>query len=179
MEFIIEQGNHNDLDEIEKLYNDVCETLDKGINYPGWKKGIYPVREDAEEGLNNHELFVVRRNNKIIASIILNHESEKGYESVKWQCDVDNKFVLIIHTLVVHPNFAKMGVGAQLLNYAEDFGKENNIRAIRLDVYEKNLPAIKLYERSGYQYASTVDLGYSDYGLDWFKLYEKIIEYNK
>lgn len=61
------------------------------------------------------------------------------------------------------------------MNFAESFGLQNNIKAIRLDVYEKNTPAIKLYEHCGYQYISTVDLGLGCYGLEWFKLYEKLL----
>ncbi len=50
-----------------------------------------------------------------------------------------------------------------------------SFKSIRLDVYEKNLPAIKLYEKYGFQYIDTVDLGLDQYGLNWFYLYEKIL----
>ena len=45
-----------------------------------------------------------------------------------------------------------------------------------LDVYEKNAPAIRLYEKFGFCYIDTVDLGYSDYGLEKFKLYQRILQ---
>lgn len=35
MDLLIEQGTYNDLDEIEQLYHDVNDALEKGINYPG------------------------------------------------------------------------------------------------------------------------------------------------
>ncbi|XAM46318.1 hypothetical protein TPDSL_28260 [Terrisporobacter petrolearius] len=50
-----------------------------------------------------------------------------------------------------------------------------NIKELRLDVYEKNLPAIKLYEKFGFKYIDTVDLGLENYGLKWFRLYEKLL----
>ena len=60
-----------------------------------------------------------------------------------------------------------------------DFSVENSIKShvksIRLDVYERNIPAIRLYEKCGFKYIDTVDLGLRDYGLNWFKLYEKLI----
>jgi len=49
------------------------------------------------------------------------------------------------------------------------------MKSIRLDVYEKNIPAILLYEKCGFEYIDTVDLELGNYGLDWFKLYEKVI----
>ncbi len=48
-------------------------------------------------------------------------------------------------------------------------------KSIRLDVYEGNIPAIRLYEKCGFEYVNTVDLGLGNYGLKWFKLYEKLL----
>lgn len=60
-----------------------------------------------------------------------------------------------------------------------DFCIEHSIKAqvksIRLDVYEDNMPAIKLYEKCGFKYIDTVDLGLGEYGLHWFKLFEKLL----
>lgn len=175
MDIRIEFGTKTDLDDIEQLYNDVNDALEAGVNYPGWKKGIYPTREDAAAGIDNHNLFVARSGSKIAGSIILNHEPDSDFHSVKWQYSGDYSSVFVVHTFVVHPTFSKLGIGVTLLNFAESLGQQNSIKAIRLAVYEKNLPAIRLYERCGYQYICTFDLGFGCYGLDWFKLYEKLL----
>ncbi len=49
------------------------------------------------------------------------------------------------------------------------------MQALRLDVYENNYPAINLYEKFNFKYIDTVDLGLEEYGLKWFKLYEKLL----
>ncbi|HHX70758.1 MAG: GNAT family N-acetyltransferase [Miniphocaeibacter sp.] len=175
MDIKIEHGVYSDLNEIENLYNDLNDSLEVGVNYPGWKKGVYPTRNNAKEGIKNNNLFIARINNKIIGSIILNHNPEKGYSYGKWKYDNDYTSILVVHTLVVHPSFFKKGIGYKLMEFAENYGRRNNIKSIRLDVYEKNIPAIKLYERCGYTYISTVDLGLESYGLKWFKLYEKLL----
>lgn len=61
------------------------------------------------------------------------------------------------------------------MKFAEEEAERCNMKSIRLDVYENNIPAIKLYEKMGYKYLDTIDLGLGYYGLDWFKIYEKII----
>ena len=33
-----------------------------------------------------------------------------------------------------------------------------------------------LYERCGYWYMGTISLGLEEYGLNWFKLYEKPVD---
>jgi hypothetical protein len=43
MKITIETGKTEDINELEKLYNDLNDYLAEHINYPGWKKGIYHV----------------------------------------------------------------------------------------------------------------------------------------
>lgn len=78
----------------------------------------------------------------------------------------------MVRTLVVHPNERNKGIGRILLDFAKEEAKLQGMNSIRLDVYKENTPAIRLYESCGYQYVDTVDLGYSQYGLDLFELYE-------
>lgn len=61
------------------------------------------------------------------------------------------------------------------MGFILEYGKENNIKAIRLDVFEKNKPAINLYKQYGFQFIDKVDLGYGHYGLEYFELYQKIL----
>lgn len=81
----------------------------------------------------------------------------------------------MVRTLVVHPNERNKGIGRILLDFAKEEAKLQGMNSIRLDVYKENTPAIRLYESCGYQYVDTVDLGYSQYGLDLFELYELLI----
>ena len=159
MKFTIEPGTSADIDELEKLYDELNDYLAATTNYPGWIKGVYPVREDAVAGVNDETLYVARYDGRIVGSVILNHQPEKAYENVKWKIELDYSHIFVIHTFVVYPSFLK----------------SSGIKSVRLDVYEKNLPAISLYEKCGFEYIDTVDLGLGHYGLEWFKLYEKII----
>ena len=51
MSLTIRKGTPGDLDALEQLYGEVCDHLAANINYTGWKRDIYPVRQDAEAGL--------------------------------------------------------------------------------------------------------------------------------
>lgn len=44
------------IDELEKLYDNLNNYLELGTNYPGWAKGIYPIRETAVSGIQNNSL---------------------------------------------------------------------------------------------------------------------------
>ena len=175
MKFIIEPGTSTDIDELEKLYNELNDYLAATINYPGWIKGIYPIREDAVAGVNDNMLYVARTDGRIAGSVILNHQPEKAYENIVWKIDADYSYIFVVRTFVVHPSFLQMGVGHALMDFSLELALKSEMKSIRLDVYEKNLPAISLYEKCGFEYIDTVDLGLGHYGLDWFKLYEKVI----
>lgn len=175
MNISIELGNTKDIDELERLYNDLNDYLAAGTNYPGWCKGVYPIREDAVKGIEEGYLYVARHNNKIVGTIILNHEPEDAYSKAKWAIEADYSDIVVIHTFAVHPNYLKEGIGQKLMEFATSLSEEIKAKAIRLDVSENNIPAINLYEKQGYRYIDTVDLGYGEYGLNWFKLYEKVL----
>ncbi|MDF2512375.1 MAG: acetyltransferase [Herbinix sp.] len=175
MNITIRLGTENDIDELEQLYNNLNDHLAATTNYPGWKKGIYPARKDAEAGISEGCLYVSVSSNKIIGSIILRHKPEPAYLPVKWMKDLSYDQVLVIYTLVVHPDYLGKGIGCELLNFASRLGEQSTNKSLRLDVYENNLPAICLYEKCGFQYIDTVDLGLAEYNLHWFKLYEKLL----
>ncbi len=173
MEFV--KGRVQDIDEIGRLYDALCDYLFENMNYPGWIKGVYPVRDTAGAGVNTNTLFVAKTGEKIIGTVILNGVPEVGYEDAKWTFLTDYSDVYVVHTLAAHPDYLKFGVGKFLLQSCIDYAKEHGIRALRLDVNEENGPAIKLYEAYGFQYIGTVDLRLGKYGLDWFKLYELVL----
>lgn len=176
MEIQIRKGTSHDIDDLEELYNVLNDALEKGVNYPGWKKGVYPIRDDAEQGIENGTLYVAVLKDNIVGTIILNHEPEEAYKEIKWGFEFDYSDVFVVHTFLVHPEYKQRGVGKQLMDFAEQYAKDTNIKSIRLDVYEGNLPAIQLYRKCGFQYKGNVDLGLEGIGLKWFQIYEKMVD---
>ena len=41
-ELNIRQGVLKDIPELVRLYEETVEHLESHVNYPGWKKGVYP-----------------------------------------------------------------------------------------------------------------------------------------
>ncbi|WP_343337678.1 hypothetical protein TPELB_26870 [Terrisporobacter petrolearius] len=172
---IIRLGVEKDIDKLEELYNELNDYLEAHVNYPGWKKGVYPIRDDAIAGIKDGSLYVSTISGKIVGSIILSHKPEHAYLKTNWQKELKYSDVFVIYTFAIHPDYWCQGVGKELLKFAQKQANKKNIKALRLDVYEKNLPAIKLYEKLGFKYIDTVDLGLENYGLKWFRLYEKLL----
>ncbi|MGC6176000.1 GNAT family N-acetyltransferase [Lacrimispora sp. 38-1] len=172
-EFEIRKGTPEDIEQIAELYDAVNDYLESHINYPGWRKGIYPVKEDAKDGVDKGTLYVLWADGKAAGSVVVNQFQEKGYETAAWKQEAKPEEVAVIHTFLVHPDFLGRGFGKNLLEFAEEKAREQKRAVIRLDVNEKNTPAIKLYRKLGYCFAGKADLGYGEYGIPWFELYEK------
>ena len=175
MNIFIRKATMEDIDEIECLYNTLNDYLAEHENGPKWKKGVYPLREHAEEALGEGTLYVAVIDEKIAGTVVFSRDQGEVYRDINWQIEFDVP-VFVICKLAVHPNYLRCGVAQSLLNYATALGAQSGIKAIRLDTYEGNIPAAKLYERCGFKYMGMIDLGLEEvYGLKWYRVYEKLV----
>lgn len=155
---MISTANINDLNKIVKLYEDTTEYLAKNINYPNWKKHEYPNESTANNAILEKNIYIYTTNNEICASIIINQFQPVPYKEANWLYDLKDSDVIVIHTLVVHPNFSNQGIGKKLISFAEKLGREKGLKSIRLDTFEENIPAQKLYESLGYIFCGKINL---------------------
>lgn len=176
MEIKVRIAEEKDVERVSFLYERLHDYLETHENHPRWKRGIYPTKANAEEGFEKGWLYVAEVDGKLAGSVIYLHEQGEVYNQVKWPKEIQSNNVYVIHVLAVHPDYFRMGVGTALLDYACSMGRENGVGAVRLDVYEKNFSAIRLYERCGFAYRGTIDLGLEElYGLKWYHVYEKLL----
>ena len=160
MDILIEKASPQDLDAVAELYGAVCDYLaDKPFN-PNWRRDIFPAREDAEQYLAADGLYAARDGGEIIGSIALTPEADH---------------ILCIQEVAVHPDHLRQGIGAAMLDFAAKEAAARGAKALRLYVWEGNAPAIRTYEKNGFVRVGKEDIGLSEFGLDWFYLYEKRI----
>ncbi|KHJ87871.1 acetyltransferase, GNAT family [Oesophagostomum dentatum] len=85
---------------------------------------------------------VVRNAKEFFAAKIVNSEEQKLIDTYKKVC--------YITTLIVAPEYRKIGIATQLLQRASTVLLEEGSHLIYLHVLHSNLPAIQLYEKMGY-----------------------------
>lgn len=120
-------------------------------------------------------MYICRKDGRTAGAVVLNHLPDRGYDGVAWQGGDDYSKVFVVHKLAVHPDFMHRGIGAYVLSCAEKVAAKENVTSLRLAVVKGNEPAENLYERCGYRLVETKSLGYEEYGLPLFGLYEKLI----
>ena len=103
----------------------------------------------------------------------MNHSHEDAYDEATWLVEEpDDSKIMVIHTLTVHPLYFKNGVARALMDFSLQYSRAQGMKSVRLDVHEKNAPAIALYKKCNFSYITTVDLGLEEYGLKLFMLFE-------
>lgn len=163
----------NEIDLLDDIYLKTIEHIENSdVNYSSWVRDEYPTRSIIIDAHNRGDMFVSFDEEKMSGSVILNNSFHKSYVDGKWTIEAPIDQILAVHTLVISPEFYRKSVATKLLQFAEDFAKENGYKVIRLDTSISNIPAQKLYEKFGYKRAGLIDLelNFTD---NMFLCYEK------
>ncbi len=161
VELTIRPGRAGDAEAAEGIYAALFDHYDQGApNYTNWKRGLYPTGQDAEEALGAGTLHVGEWGGQVVACVNLNHVQPPEYAKVGWSVGAQGDEVLVVHTLCVHPEFSGKGIARGIVAYAEEVGKALGCKTIRMDTFEGNVPATRLY----------LGLGFADLGLEEFQL---------
>ena len=168
----VRQAQIDDYDDVEHFYCDLINSMKDSAFKPDWTMGVYPTERLLKDAIINETLFLAYSGNDLAGAMIVNHECEPAYENVKWQTDAKKDETVIIHLLGVAPACQKQGVAKQMMAYVIEKCRNEQIKAIRLDVLKKNIPAAKLYLSAGFTYIDSVKIYYEDTGLADFLLYE-------
>ena len=176
MQLNIRPARPAELEDVARLYDELNDHLDAGTNFPGWQKGVYPTLDTARAGLAEGALYLAFCGDELAGAAVLNQTQPSAYRTACWHIPASRREVLAVHTLAVHPRWMGRGVARELLEYAERLAARKGAKAIRLDTFQNNLPAIALYRSCGFALAGKVDLGYADSGRPWFFCFEKAVQ---
>jgi ribosomal protein S18 acetylase RimI-like enzyme len=136
-----------EIDSIMALIKAAIEKMHKaGIEQWG---DYYPTKEVFLLDIADNALYAARIDSIIAGIVVLNEKQSPEYGSIDW-ADKQGK-VLAVHRLCVSPVFQGQGIGRKLMNFAENYGRDNKYNSIRLDAFAKNPISVGLYESLGYQ----------------------------
>lgn len=154
---IIRRAGAADVSAVQTFYSEVVPTIE--LEVTSWIPGVYPSIETAQAAIEAKTLYLATIEEKVVGSVILNHEADEEYADIVWfNPKLRSEQVLIVHTLMTSPAHRKQGIAAGLLNFAIDLAKEQNCQAIRLDTFAANVPAQQLYEKLGFHNSGTGEL---------------------
>jgi Acetyltransferases len=136
---------------MEMIHNVVDDMELKGIYQ--WDN-VYPNSWVISVDLNEGTLSVYEDNGTVKGIIVLNEHQDDEYRDVDWEFKSGRQ--LVVHRLCIDPKCQGQGIASQLMDFAEDRGRELGYDSIRLDTFSENKPARRLYEKLGYKIVGTV-----------------------
>ena len=161
----IREAELRDLDELMEFYKKMCGFLGQKSFLPNGNKGGFPSRKMVEDAIRQHEQFIGKEDDKIMAAYIMDHECDQIYDTVQWQIKADRNEIMILHALRVLPEYAGRGYSKKLVEHAIQRAKAQRQRAIRLDCIEGNDVPQKMYMSFGFRYIDSVEITYADIGV--------------
>lgn len=161
----------SDKDKIFQIFKAAISYMDSQ-NIPQWDE-VYPAVRDIESDILKQEMYVLVKEDKIIAAIALNEVQDDGYETGAWTF-TEGK-VAVIHRLCVDPAFQNQGMAKKTMSFAEDILRKKGYSIIRLDAYSLNPYALKLYEKLGFRKVSALFFRMGKFYLFEKALYDTII----
>lgn len=129
------------------LMTNACRLHMESQNIFQWTEE-YPSREKFIADIERGELYVLKSENNIIGAIVLSIFMDDEYKEVSWL--TPNRKNLYIHRLAVHPSFQSKGYAQRLMDYAENFARQNDFLSVRLDTFSQNQRNQRFYEFRGY-----------------------------
>lgn len=148
---IIRKAESKDIDAVALIFGHIIDEEEKGNCTIGWQRGVYPTWNTAVEALENGDLFVMEEDGEIVAAMRLNKQQVPEYKNCQWEYPADDDQVMVMHTLVVEPSIKKHGYGKKMVEFYENYARENNCPNLRIDTNVKNSRARALYKNCGYK----------------------------
>ena len=149
-DLIFRKADRDDLDAIDRIYERTHDAEEAGLTTTGWVRGIYPVRQTAEDSLARDDMYVAESGGKVVATGIINRIQVNVYLDCDWEYKAPDEKVCVLHTLAVDPDARGMRIGPEFVEFYEDVAREWDCEVLRIDTNARNARARKMYAELGY-----------------------------
>lgn len=151
---MIRLATAKDMEEAAKIYDEVLDYEAEHGTMTNWVKGKYPTGDTAKKALAAGTYYVGEdENGRLYGTVNLNHVQPAEYGNIPWTMAGEGDEVLVVHTLCIRPDCRGKNYAREFMAFAEELAKEKGCKVIRLDTWEGNEPAKKLYPSIGYRFA--------------------------
>lgn len=159
-----------DFDRITDFYKDVIARTPHMADKVLWKYGLHPSDDMIREYIDASAMYIVCEDGEMLAALAVTPRQEEDYHEVKWQKELRDDEVAVVHILCVNPDKQGQGLAGRVMNEVLINARMAHKKAVRLDALYCNTPAHKLYEALGFvncgtQHWYTCNIGWTDFVL--------------
>lgn len=140
--YCIRKATLEDLNAIDRLALNVIQTMrDDGLFQ--WDVS-YPRAAHFAHDIQAEALYVCALNETIIGIMSVLPENDPPYQEITWL----RQDSLVIHRLMVHPNFRRYGVAQALLTQAYELAGERRLTSVKIDTHPHNTAMRSLLKKN-------------------------------
>ena len=118
---------------------------------------------------------VLEENGFLSGVVNLNGIQLPEYADVPWSIPAAPEAVAVIHTLCIHPDRAGRGLARQMVSFCEEEARRQGKTVMRLDTWEGNTPANRMYPTLGYRFAGAAEFFFQSFIHEVLNCYEKAL----
>lgn len=119
----------------------------------------YPDYGSIANDLKTETLFAYREGDAIVGIVVLNETQDEEYGEINWSTSESDRN-LVVHRLAVDPSHQGKGIARTIMDFAENFAREQQYDSIRLDTFSQNPRNQRFYSNRGYTDLGPVYLKY-------------------
>ena len=164
-----------DLSQAAEIYREILDQEERGPVYTNWQRGKYPTIDTARQAQEAGTLYVGEEDGVLWGIVNLNTIQLPEYDAIPWSIPADGEEVGVIHTLCIRPAYAGRGLARQMVAFCEAETRRQGRKVIRLDTWEGNLPANRMYPSLGYRYAGQAEFFFMGFVRENLNCYEKAL----
>lgn len=164
-----------DIPQAAAIYEAIFDLEAETGSRTNWLRGSYPTPETAQKALESGTFYVGEEDGVLWGSVILNSVQLPEYADIPWTLAAEPEEVAVIHTLCIHPAHGGRGHGREMVAFCEETARAQGKTVMRLDTWEGNLPANRLYPSLGYRFAGRALFFFQNFVQENLNCYEKAL----
>ena len=164
-----------DLHGITAIYDAILDREEAGPVYTNWQRGKYPTADTARQALEAGTLYMGEDSGFLWGVVNLNGIQLPEYDALPWSIPADREQVGVIHTLCIQPAFGGRGLARRMVAFCEAEARRQGKTVMRLETWEGNLPANRMYPALGYRYAGAAEFFFQGFLRETLNCYEKAL----
>lgn len=143
---MIRKATVNDLDSIMKIIKETVEEM-RSYNNTQWDES-YPQASNFAYDIEKEELYVEDIDKEVAGFICVNYIEPDEYKELNWSLDEKS---MVVHRMAVNNAHRNKGVAKNLMKFAEELAREQNVKYLKTDTYSINIKMNSLFKKCGYK----------------------------
>ena len=134
-----------DIKDIMQIIKETIEEM-RTYNNTQWDEN-YPQEKDFINDIQRGDLYVAEKEEKLVGFVCINKVELVEYDGLNWSLKEE---CMVVHRMAVNPIYRRMGIGTELMKFADELALVNNTRYLKTDTYSINTKMNSLFKKCGY-----------------------------